>query len=114
MRFSCRVWAVATRAQRECVFGGVAGRLAAMLLSVCVLVATEVQAQSQRAQQRQAASQQQALRAKLNEQTLLVVAGHAAHSYVGMTYDIAAMLGKGDEFRLVPVMGPGGDRKSVV
>lgn len=78
------------------------------LLLTCAFATCVAQAQSSRAQQRIAAQQQQALRSAHNEQALLVVTSHHRHSYVGLASDMAAMLGEGDDIRLVPVAGRGG------
>jgi uncharacterized protein len=69
---------------------------------------TQQQAPPQPGPQLQWPAQQQAYRAKLNERTLIVAAGHPGSSYSVMANDIAGTLGGGDDIRLVTIAGSGG------
>jgi TRAP-type uncharacterized transport system substrate-binding protein len=64
--------------------------------------------QAQSAPERSMAIPQQTLRSKLNDSTLLVATGRPNASYLGMASDLAALLGSGEEVRILPVAGAGG------
>lgn len=70
------------------------------------LFATE--AQSQQRNQRLLLAQQEALRAKLNEDTVLVATSHPTGSYFAMAYAIATVLEKNGAVRVLPLPGDGG------
>jgi TRAP-type uncharacterized transport system substrate-binding protein len=51
---------------------------------------------------------QQALRAKVNQETLVIAAGRPGTSYMGMAGELAAAVGAGGSVRLLPVAAEGG------
>ena len=53
-------------------------------------------------------AQQQALRLKLNESTVLVATSHPSATYFGMASDMSAVLPGGDGMRILPVASSGG------
>ena len=53
-------------------------------------------------------TQQQALRIKLNESTLLVATSHPSATYFGMASDTAAVFSGSDGVRILPVASNGG------
>src|SRR5689334_4574994 len=68
----------------------------------------EAQGQAQAATQRLTPAQQQALRVKLNDSTLLVATSHPQASYLGMATDLASALTSVEDTRIVPLAGTGG------
>jgi len=68
--------------------------------------ATQAQVQPSAEQLRLA--QQQALRTKLNQETLLVATSHPSTSYFGMVGDLASVLSGSEGVRIVAVAGNGG------
>lgn len=79
-------------------------------LSLCALAAPSltVRAQTLNAEHPLSNSQQQNVRATLNNSSLLVATSHSEGSYLSMAQDIAAALGSGREVRLVPIVAGGG------
>src|ERR1700681_4490142 len=65
-------------------------------------------AQTARATQRAALSQQQALQKKLNDNALMILGGNPGTSYSAIAHDIASALGGGDGLRLLALDAPGG------
>lgn len=65
-------------------------------------------AQAQQRPQRLSPAQQEALRAKLNESTLIVATSHPNASYLAMAHDITAALGRSGDIRVLPIASNGG------
>ncbi len=66
------------------------------------------QAQVQPSAEQRALIQQQALRTKLNDSTLLVATSHPSATYFGMASDMAAVVSGTDGMRILPVASNGG------
>jgi TRAP-type uncharacterized transport system substrate-binding protein len=66
------------------------------------------QAQVQPSAEQRALIQQQALRTKLNDSTLLVATSHPSATYFGMASDMAAVVSGTDGIRILPVASNGG------
>jgi uncharacterized protein len=66
------------------------------------------QAQVQPSPDQLTVTQQQALRLKLNESTVLVATSHPSATYFGMASDLATMFSGSDGPRILPVAGHGG------
>jgi TRAP-type uncharacterized transport system substrate-binding protein len=66
------------------------------------------QAQVQPSAEQRAFIQQQALRTKLNDSTLLVATSHPSATYFGMASDLAAVVSGTDGMRILPVASNGG------
>jgi uncharacterized protein len=90
--------------RRECVVGATLLALSAL----APIADAQAQAQAQAAAQRLTAAQQQAVRAKLNDGTLLVATSHPQASYLGMATDLASALTSFEDTRIVPLAGAGG------
>lgn len=82
--------------------------LAGLLLAIPPMATGSALAQADKAPSRLSAAQQQALRGKVNEVTLLVATSAATTPHPTMVQDIAAALGADDSVRLLPVAGGGG------
>lgn len=82
--------------------------LAGLLLAILPASSNLAQAQADKAPTRLTATQQQALRAKLNDAALLVATSAATTSHPSMVQDIAAVLGADESVRVLPVAGAGG------
>jgi TRAP-type uncharacterized transport system substrate-binding protein len=67
-----------------------------------------IQAQDQRRAARLVATQQEALRERLNESTLMLATSPARTSYFAMGDDISRLLGTADGLRVLPVPSEGG------
>ena len=81
---------------------------AALFFLATLAAADSALAQIQPSAKRLSASQQQALRAKLNESTLFVATSHPSASYHGMAQNIAAVFGSSEDVRILAVAGHGG------
>lgn len=81
----------------------------ALFLWVTIFAATApaVLAQNQQ-KQRFWAAQQETLRDKLNENTLIIATSHPTASYFAIAHDIAAALNKSGDLRLLPIPSDGG------
>ena len=77
-------------------------------MSAQLLAGGTATAQNQQRPQRLTLSQQEALRAKLNETTLILATSHPSASYFAMAHDITAVLGKSDDVRVLPITSDGG------
>ncbi len=66
------------------------------------------QAQVQPSAEQRALIQQQALRTKLNESTVLVATSHPSATYFGMASDMATLFSASDGVRMLPVASNGG------
>lgn len=82
----------------------------ACLLASLLLVAQgeAALAQSRKSPQRPSSAQQQALRVKLNENTLIMAASRPGGGYLAMADDLVAAIGASENFRLMPIAGNGG------
>lgn len=80
----------------------------ALVISALLLWAFEARAQTANTETPLTHGQQQALRASLNNGSLLVVAGRADSAHFAMANDIAAVLAIGEDVRLLPIAGRGG------
>jgi uncharacterized protein len=65
-------------------------------------------AQSRKSLQRPSSAGQQALRVKLNENTLIIAASRPGGGYLAMADDLVAAIGASESFRLMPIAGNGG------
>jgi uncharacterized protein len=80
-----------------------------MLLALSALARSDAtQAQVQPSAEQRALTQQQALRTKLNDGTLLVATSHPSTTYFGMASDMAAVFSGTDGMRILPVASNGG------
>jgi uncharacterized protein len=80
----------------------------AILLAPLILFPEGQAALAQSASQHPASSQLRVLQRKLNESAVMVVAGHPGSSYFAMAHDIATVLGKSDDLRLITLDAGGG------
>lgn len=82
----------------------------AALLLWAILPATSypAAAQNQQRLQRLSAAQQEALRDRQNESTLIIATSHPTASHFAMAHDIASAIGKNGELRLLPMSSGGG------
>jgi TRAP-type uncharacterized transport system substrate-binding protein len=90
----------------KCLHGR--GVQAAVLLTLVLAATGAASAQTDRAAARLTAAQQQALRAKLNETTLLVATGAVSSGSASMVEAIGTVLAGAEGLRVVPVAGAGG------
>jgi TRAP transporter TAXI family solute receptor len=86
---------------------------AGLALAVLMLACPSVMAQSSRPDQAQVIAQAsaagtQALRTKLNQETLVIAAGRPGTNYLAMAGDLAAAVGASSGVRLLPVATDGG------
>lgn len=80
-----------------------------MLLALAALSPFDAtQAQVLPSPEQRTLPQQQALRIKLNDSTLLVATSHPSATYFGMASDMATVFGGNDEVRILPVASHGG------
>ena len=93
--------------QRFCRGGGVWSACSALLLGTALLTAGPIAAVAQD-QPRLSRAQQEALRNRQNESTLIVATSHPTASHFAMAHDIASAIGKSGELRLLPISSGGG------
>ena len=93
--------------QRFCRGGGVWSACSALLLGTALLTAGPNAAVAQD-QPRLSRAQQEALRNRQNESTLIVATSHPTASHFAMAHDIASAIGKSSELRLLPISSGGG------
>ena len=80
-----------------------------MLLALAALARLDAtQAQVQPSPEQLTVIQQQTLRSRLNESTLLVATSHPSTTYFGMLRDMAVLFRGNDEVRILPVASHGG------
>jgi len=82
--------------------------LAGVILTALSLVGGAVRAQTAAPLYPATVSQQQAVRVALNNNSLIVAAGHPDASYLAMAHDIAAALPRTGDVRLLPLAAAGG------
>jgi TRAP-type uncharacterized transport system substrate-binding protein len=87
---------------------GFPGFVLAILLAPLILCMAGQDVVAQPAPQRPLWSQQRVLQRKLNESALMILAGHPGSTYFAMAHDMATVLGRGDDLRLLTLDAAGG------
>jgi TRAP transporter TAXI family solute receptor len=89
-------------------FACLAALAGAVIVGLCAPVSAQKAKRTNPAAEQTPAARYNALRDKLNQNTVTVISGNPNGTYLYLAYDMSAVLDDGDDLRILPVIGKGG------